>query len=294
MARLLSGKVGVTSYAGLSTDRNQIVGGQYTFLGLAEAEPNLGLPGGNDQVLIGDADGTRRWDSIPPSGAIDGITVQDEGITPVGFAGSVTIMNFVGAAVTAIQTKQLVGGIEVGVATIRITTDENGITLRDEGELRGTIAGITSIDFVGAGVTVLAAVEAGLGTVRIEAPGLTVQDEGTNLLPIAGITTLNFVGSAVTATTDGVSGIATIQIDDTAQELFGVGIGSFIGDPKYDIEYLNQQINLDVNTTIDNTNMPFANKAWCVYETFNIDSGVTFTIGDGKTFIVDLIDLASL
>lgn len=294
MARLLSGRVGVTSFAGLSTDRNQIVGGQYTFLGLAEAEPNLGLPGDNDQVLIGDADGTRRWDSVPPSGAVSGITVQDEGITPVGFAGSVTIMNFVGAAVTAIQTKQVVGGLEVGVATIRITTDEVGITLRDEGELRGNIAGITSIDFVGAGVTVLAAVEAGLGTVRIEAPGLTVQDEGTNLLPVAGITTLNFVGTGVTASTDGVSGIATITIEDTASQTFGVGVGSFIGDPKYDIEYLNQEIGLDVDTTIDNTNMPFANKAWCVYEQFNINAGTTFTIGDGKTFIVDLIDLASV
>lgn len=294
MARLLSGRVGVTSFAGLSTDRNQIVGGQYTFLGLAEAEPNLGLPGDNDQVLIGDADGTRRWDSVPPSGSVSGITVQDEGITPVGFAGSVTIMNFVGAAVTAIQTKQVVGGLEVGVATIRITTDEVGITLRDEGELRGNIAGITSIDFVGAGVTVLAAVEAGLGTVRIEAPGLTVQDEGTNLLPVAGITTLNFVGTGVTASTDGVSGIATITIDDTASRTFGVGVGSFIGDPKYDIEYLNQEIGLDVDTTIDDTNMPFANKAWCVYEQFNINAGTTFTIGDGKTFIVDLIDLASV
>ena len=121
---------------------------------------------------------------------------------------------------------------------------------------------------------------------------LTVQDEGSSLSTAA--TTLNFVGTGVTASTDGVSGIATITIDDTASQTFGVGVGSFIGDPKYDIEYLNQEIGLDVDTTIDNTNMPFANKAWCVYEQFNINAGTTFTIGDGKTFIVDLIDLASV
>ena len=40
MARLLSGKVGVTSYAGLSTFRNQ-TDGFPSFLGLEEAEPNL-------------------------------------------------------------------------------------------------------------------------------------------------------------------------------------------------------------------------------------------------------------
>ena len=43
MAKLLSGKVGVTSYSGLSTSRNQIVGGDPVFIGLSEVEPNLGV-----------------------------------------------------------------------------------------------------------------------------------------------------------------------------------------------------------------------------------------------------------
>ena len=42
MAKLLSGKVGVTSYAGLSTTRQQTTG-LPGFLGLEETEPNLSL-----------------------------------------------------------------------------------------------------------------------------------------------------------------------------------------------------------------------------------------------------------
>ena len=66
MPRLLSGKVGVTSFAGLSTSRNQIVGGEQTFINLSETEPSLGLSPNNDYVLFGDADGTRRWGAVTP------------------------------------------------------------------------------------------------------------------------------------------------------------------------------------------------------------------------------------
>lgn len=129
MPRLLSGRVGVTSFAGLSTSRNQYTNGaQKSFLSLAEAEPNLGLSPNNDYVLYGDADGTRRWGAITPQGAVDGITVQDEGVTPVGFAGSITIMNFQGVGVTAIQSKMVQGSATVGIATIIVDpTDDIGI-----------------------------------------------------------------------------------------------------------------------------------------------------------------------
>jgi len=128
MPRLLSGKVGVTSFAGLSTSRNQIVGGDPTFINLSETEPSLGLSPNNDYVLYGDADGTRRWGAITPQGAVDGITVQDEGVTPVGFAGSITILNFVGTGITAIQSKFVQGSATVGIATIIVNpTDDVGI-----------------------------------------------------------------------------------------------------------------------------------------------------------------------
>ena len=128
MAKLLSGKVGVTSYAGLSTTRQQTTGFP-AFLGLEEAEPNLGLPSNNDYVLFGDVNGKRFWGppAGAPSGTVDGITVEDEGIAPVGFGGSVTRVNFVGNGVEAVQTKQTIGGVEVGVATVLINKSTNDV-----------------------------------------------------------------------------------------------------------------------------------------------------------------------
>ena len=150
MAKLLSGKVGVTSYAGLSTERQQTTGFP-SFLGLEEAEPNLGLPSNNDYVLYGDVNGKRFWGapSGAPSGSVDGITVEDEGIAPVGFGGSVTRVNFVGNGVEAVQTKQTIGGVEVGVATVSINKSTNDV-MDANGFTR--ITGVTTFK-VGAGLS---------------------------------------------------------------------------------------------------------------------------------------------
>ena len=152
MAKLLSGKVGVTTFAGLSTSRNQIVGGQPTFIGLDEVEPNLGLSPQNDYVLFGDANGARRWGELTPAGSVNGITVRDEGIAPVGLAGSITILDIVGDGVVAIQTHITQGGVQVGLATLSIPANtldgENG-----SGFL--TVSGINTIR-VGAGLTIFA------------------------------------------------------------------------------------------------------------------------------------------
>ena len=93
MARLLSGRVGVTSYSGLSTDRQQ-TNGFPSFLRLEEAEPNLGLPADNDFVLHGDVNGRRFWAASSGGGGGGGtgsgaITVQDQGVTAAGFGGSI-------------------------------------------------------------------------------------------------------------------------------------------------------------------------------------------------------------
>ena len=121
MGRLLSGRVGVTSYSGLSTFRKQ-TDGFPSFLGLEETEPNLGLPGNNDYMLMGDIDGTRRWEEkyFTGIGTINGLDVQVEGVTPTGFAGSITKFNFTGNQVHISQTKQTYSGNEIGVATITL------------------------------------------------------------------------------------------------------------------------------------------------------------------------------
>ena len=152
MAKLLSGKVGITTFAGLSTSRNQIVGGQPTFIGLSEVEPNLGLSPQNDYVLFGDANGARRWGELTPAGSVNGITVRDEGIAPVGLAGSITILDIVGDGVVAIQTHITQGGVQVGLATLSIPANtldgENG-----SGFIQ--VSGISTIR-VGAGLTIFA------------------------------------------------------------------------------------------------------------------------------------------
>lgn len=152
MAKLLSGKVGVQTYAGLSTSRNQIVGGQPTFIGLEEVEPNLGLSPQNDYVLFGDANGARRWGELTPAGSVNGITVRDEGISPVGLGGSITIIDIVGDGVVAIQTHITQGGVQVGLATISIPANtldgENGSGFTQ-------VSGISTIR-VGTGLTIFA------------------------------------------------------------------------------------------------------------------------------------------
>ena len=210
MGKLLSGRVGVTTYGDLSTSRYQIVGGEYSFLNLSEAEPNLGLPPNNDQILIGDADGTRRWGSVPPAGAIEGITIQEDGVSPVGFAGSVTIVNFIGET-TIVQTKQEIGGIEVGVASV--TLNPIGLTIKDEGNLVGGVAGISTINFVGSAVTAFTdSGNSGIATVEITGGGLTIEEEGIALEPQDNITTINFEGDGITATSDGQTGIVTVSL----------------------------------------------------------------------------------
>ena len=124
---LLSGKVGVVSYAGLSTSRVQIVGGQRSFISLSECEPNLNVPSNNNYILFGDTDGNRFWGPLTPAGAVDGITIESDGISPTGFAGSLTILNFQGNGQSIDQTKQTIGGVEVGVATITIQRAVNDI-----------------------------------------------------------------------------------------------------------------------------------------------------------------------
>ena len=154
MAKLLSGKVGVTSYSGLSTSRNQIVGGDPVFIGLSEVEPNLGLSPQNDYVLYGDANGARRWGepSGSPSGTVSGITVRDEGIQPVGLAGSITILDVVGDGIVAIQTHITQGGVQVGLATLTVVrNDLDG----QNGSGFVQVSGISTIR-VGTGLTIFA------------------------------------------------------------------------------------------------------------------------------------------
>tara|TARA_B100001250_G_scaffold175928_1_gene151268 strand:+ start:409 stop:2241 length:1833 start_codon:yes stop_codon:yes gene_type:complete len=210
MGRLLSGRVGVTSYSGLSTFRKQ-TDGFPSFLGLEETEPNLGLPGNNDYMLMGDIDGTRRWEEkyFTGIGTINGLDVQIEGVTPTGFAGSVTKFNFTGNQVNVVQTKQTYSGNEIGVATI--TLNRSPFDCQDiAGFTRAT--GVTTFQ-IGYGLSFrespVGQPNSGIVSVFAETSGKIQTQDSTGNAAFPEISTLR-IGAGLTITQPAV-GIASIS-----------------------------------------------------------------------------------
>lgn len=103
MAKYLTGRENVREFSGLSTDR-------HLYLGLEEAEPNLGYPGEKPlavaekyYTLVTIDNGTaydRYWTAAAPAEITGGISIYDEGQL-VGTANSVSKIDFVGRGVTA-------------------------------------------------------------------------------------------------------------------------------------------------------------------------------------------------
>ena len=138
MARLLSGRVKKTPQSGITSDR-------YEFLGLDQAEPDLGdpligpsstganpYPPGVQYVLInvGGQTGERYWipsTSLLPPGTTPGSFTVFNNNVQVGLANSFNAFNFVGTGVTV----DFVGpnfADQTGIATVRIQiTDVSGI-----------------------------------------------------------------------------------------------------------------------------------------------------------------------
>jgi len=210
MGRLLSGRVGVTSYSGLSTFRKQ-TDGFPSFLGLEEAEPNLGLPGNNDYMLMGDIDGTRRWEEkyFTGIGTINGLDVQVEGVTPTGFAGSITKFNFTGNQVSISQTKQTFSGNEIGVATI--TLNRTPFDFQDKAGFT-PITGVTTIR-VGLGLSFrelpIGDTNSGIVSIFAETSGKIQTQDSTGNVAFSEVDTLR-VGSGLTVTQPS-AGIASIS-----------------------------------------------------------------------------------
>tara|TARA_Y100000748_G_scaffold263286_1_gene232245 strand:- start:153 stop:1985 length:1833 start_codon:yes stop_codon:yes gene_type:complete len=210
MGRLLSGRVGVTSYSGLSTFRKQ-TDGFPSFLGLEETEPNLGLPGNNDYMLMGDINGTRRWEEkyFTGIGTINGLDVQIEGVTPTGFAGSVTKFNFTGNQVNVVQTKQTYSGNEIGVATI--TLNRSPFDCQDiAGFTRAT--GVTTFQ-IGYGLSFrespVGQPNSGIVSVFAETSGKIQTQDSTGNAAFPEISTLR-IGAGLTITQPAI-GIASIS-----------------------------------------------------------------------------------
>ena len=233
MAKLLSGKVGVTSYSGLSTSRNQIVDGQPTFIGLEEVEPSLGLSPQNDYVLYGDANGTRRWGEPQgsPSGTATGITIRDEGFNAVGLGGSITIIDIVGDGVVAIQTHINYGGVQVGLATLSIPANnlegENG-------------SGFTQVS--------------GISTIRV-GTGLTI-------FTPSGTTGIASIGTLITPGVDVYDSSSYLNVTTAVQLQAGIGLSvssPSVNRAKFDVTGNIPRLNVSGISTLNQTQLLDAN-----------------------------------
>lgn len=99
-----------------------------------------------------------------------------------------------------------------------------GVTVEDEGVGVGTPAGISTINFVGAGVVATAVGAIATVTIAGGIAGITVAEEGVAVGTPSGITSVNFVGAGVTAT--GVGANATVTVVGTiTTELLNVQVG---------------------------------------------------------------------
>lgn len=105
-----------------------------------------GDPSTDDQIIVINQDGTRRYEPLPTGGGggISGVNIQDEGSA---LTTAATTLNFVGAGVEATGTG--------ATKTITIDGGISGITVEDEGTALTTAA--TRLNFVGAGVVVTGA-----------------------------------------------------------------------------------------------------------------------------------------
>ena len=185
MTKYLSGRVKVRNYTGLTSDR-------YKYLGLDQAEPNLGNPigalpavpsGTQFQIISVDSrPGERFWVPIQ-GGLIPGsISVFEEG-TLVGTLSSITQFNFVGAGI-GVSANNL--GIAATI-TIAPPGADNSVLFKDSGDF-ATSTGLTF-------------------------------DDSTDLLSVGGALDINN-GSRFRVTSSGLVGIGTTN---PTQELHVVG-----------------------------------------------------------------------
>jgi len=144
MPKYLSGRVKRTPQGALTTDR-------YQYLGLDQAEPNLGdppeldaIPSGTKYQIVSliDRPGERFWQEVG-GGLIPGtITVRDEGlviprtdVNPNLGISSISDINFVGAAVTVVGFIKDDGFAGTAVTvTISAPGDNHGIIFNNDGE----------------------------------------------------------------------------------------------------------------------------------------------------------------
>ena len=112
---LVSGRVPVTDYANLTADR-------YQFLGLTQAEPNLG-PGADNSVLVITTNNTRSWgNSLTLSGNVSANYFIGNGSLLTGIFTTITNQTFQGDGST------VVFALQQSATAVSILVTVNGVT----------------------------------------------------------------------------------------------------------------------------------------------------------------------
>jgi hypothetical protein len=133
-------------------------------------------------------------------------------------AGSALTVKDEGSSLsTSVTSIDFVGSGVTATGTNSVTVTIPSLTVKDEGSSLST--SVTSIDFVGSGVT---ATGTNSVTVTIPGPSLTVKDEGSSLS--TSVTSIDFVGGGVTATgtnsvTVTIPGAGSITVQDEGSNL---------------------------------------------------------------------------
>ena len=144
MPKYLSGRVKRTPQGALTTDR-------YQYLGLEQAEPNLGdppevdaIPSGTQYQIVSliDRPGERFWKEVGGGIVPGSITVRDEGLivprtdaNPNLGISSITDINFVGAAITVAGFLDANNHAGTAVTvTISAPGEDHGVLFNNDGE----------------------------------------------------------------------------------------------------------------------------------------------------------------
>jgi len=225
----LSKRVRKKSQTGLTTDR-------YEFLGLDQAEPDLGDPlvglssvganpppiGGTQYVLVAASGNTgkRYWiasSQLTGTGLIPGSFSVFNNNQQVGAANSFNKFNFVGTGVT-VDPVSTDPNLQTGIATVRITVTDlvgpgnvNSIPYKaSNGNLAGATDFVYSSGSIGIGTTIPTANLEVVGSMKVSGTITGTATTATTALGFSTTASINTTG-IVTATTfvGGLTGTAT-------------------------------------------------------------------------------------
>jgi hypothetical protein len=147
MSKILSGKVKRIPATAVSADR-------YDFLQLSEAEPNLGVPSANGQVLSSDTSGNRSWISAAAAG-LSTLTIGT-GLSGTSYNGSTAVTVAIDSTVATLTGTQTLTNKTLTDPTINggsLTIADGSFTLQDN--LDPTKQAQFQLSSVGTGTTVV-------------------------------------------------------------------------------------------------------------------------------------------